>query len=197
MFTELPLVEMARATSPSFPYAITWRWKSTSGPMSLARAVRIAESSRQVERGPRRPALRGAVEVGDDVCGVGGRAAVPEHEQLSPPVETAAQRRCGRRQLVPVRPPASGSAARPTSPAFISTERRTSSTTEPRSRLCSLEERIEEAGRTGAGPPSCAEMVEEDVDELPEQVVGASASSWRDERSSRGLGSERTSGPRR
>ncbi len=44
-FAELPLVEIASRVSRSRPWAITWREKIASVPMSLAIAVRIAASS--------------------------------------------------------------------------------------------------------------------------------------------------------
>ena len=44
MLGELPLVEIAKATSPGRPSACNWREKICSNPRSLAMAVREADS---------------------------------------------------------------------------------------------------------------------------------------------------------
>ena len=90
----------ASSTSPSRPWAITWRAKMASVPMSLAIAVRIAESSVRSSAGARRQPARRVAHVGHGVHGVGGRAAVAEREQPPAGVERRAQRGGGGGQHV-------------------------------------------------------------------------------------------------
>ena len=174
----VPLVDIASSTSPSRPWAMTWREKIASMPMSLAIAVRIAASSVRSRAGAR--PSRAA-----------GRACRPRRPSRRWP-----SRRCRGQQpaaaveRVAQRAAAAASASRPSSSvcarsaaissAFISTD-------------CAHvgEDRVEVVSRTrpgrdrGSSTPRCraragvasleqAAVLEEHVDQLPQQVVGAS-----------------------
>ena len=148
-------------------------------PTSLPTAVMIAGVLGQVDRRPRRPAAVGRIaKVGDEVHRVGRRAAVAERQQLA-----AGSKRARRSAAAAISAsrlsPRVCSRSAPTSSAFISDRARaTSSITASRSRLALGEERIEEArgaavvDRAGLAPREQAAVLEEDVDQLPEHVVG-------------------------
>gem|GEM_PF-6407433 len=82
-FLLLPLVEMARRTSPGWPRASTWRSKMWSKEWSLPMAVRMLESVvRAMARRAGRSMVRRATNSGDEVLGVGGGASVAADEEL-------------------------------------------------------------------------------------------------------------------
>ncbi len=113
--------------------------------------------------------VRGAAEVRDHVCGVGRRASVAERQQLPARVEALAQGGC--------RPDQNVTAFCERLRTEVRHFARLHQDRTPHVLLDAgnvrpglLEERVEEAGGAGAGVRA-AELVEEDVDELPEQVI--------------------------
>ena len=83
MLREPPLVEMPIAISSGCAWAINWRRKITSVPTSLASAVMFAGSSESETAGMGRQPAGGSDAIERPVVGVGGGAAVAEHDQLA------------------------------------------------------------------------------------------------------------------
>ncbi len=83
MLRDPPLVENATATSSGRACAMSCRRKMTSMPTSLATAVTRGRLERERDGGHRPIALRRADAIDRPVVGVGGRAAVAEHDQLA------------------------------------------------------------------------------------------------------------------
>ena len=116
------------------------------------------------------------------------------------PRRTSARRAAAAAASVSSPRSASARAGSAISPAFIRTERCTSASDGLEVALAPREKRVEEARRAGivhgarAHDPREPSVLEEDVDELPEQVVGVSTSSWRTNGSSPG-GSSSHSAP--
>ena len=120
--------------------------------MSLAIAVMIAVSATRSSARPRGPARTGRWrdEVGDDVDGVGRRAAVAERQQPPAGIEASRGRAIGRfREHRGRALERRGSAARAPRRAFISTERAHVGEDRVEIVLALGQERIQEARRTG------------------------------------------------
>ena len=132
----------------------------------------------QVDRRPRRPARVGReAQVGDQVGRVGRRAAVAERQQLAAGVEAAAQ--LGRRRQQRPAPLRQRPLAQRRHLLGLGQDRGADVGDHPLEVALPLgEEGVEEAGgagvvdRTGLAPLEQAAVLEEDVDRLPEHVVG-------------------------
>ena len=129
--SELPLVDSAISASPAPPYAITWREKIASVPMSLAIAVRIAGSS--VRSSARRPALRKSATT--SVASV-AEPPLPSASSVPPAASLA---RSSRAAASSVSAPSVSVCSRsaPTSSAFMRTDAATSAITASTSTSCS------------------------------------------------------------